>query len=500
MISTRRRLVFVPAIVFALCLPAAASARPEPVEATGSPGPKRPEIAERAFSIPSLGLSVHLPEGAIVESSRLEGLRTSMVIRPPEAGVDWVMQIHNSASSDTSLTLTAVLDSIIEQQQNRTVARDARTGQSLGTFGRAFDRVNDLRLGGTPAQRVYIENTSSGEGAIIGYTVAQTAPGRFVIFQLDCPKPRFESGIRHLFETVVASAAFRDPAELGADRAAAVLAGDGFLKSLSTTDLEAALDEEPIFYRIYRPAPSGSSSDAEEVAWQRVQMRLGQLGELNPRKAKDSWSTEEREFGYLVRSDARSFVDGTLLDSEGIFFLSRDRLNERSTIRNVVTRGRDSQQLTLTIVRRDRRMSVLTDQTGQPPRTVEYDLPKDGYLSRVELYLLPRLVTAANFPAAMGFYIYDTSLGKVTLRRESFASDGGAWTQSTLFTEDITTPIVTTLDRQGRIIRQQLTNGQIMEPIEQDRLKRLWDSKQLPTPQANPDAPAKAPPRRKSGG
>lgn len=498
-------------LLFCLCLASSVAVGASALAQTGStpdgrggsgaaparseaPAPSRPDLAERPFSIPSLGLSLHLPQDSVIESSRIEGMKTSIIVRPPEAKAAWVMQIHNSASSDTSLTLGAVVDSIIAQHQNRRIARDPASGRNVGSYVRAFDRVNDLHLGEIPAQRVYFDTPSEPSEPVTGYTVMQTGPGRFVIIQLDCPRERFETGIRHLYEMVAASVTARDTTEVNVDRAAAIRAASALLESAAAEDLEACLDEEPVFYRVYRAAPTGSSSDAEELAWQRIHMRLGQLGELNPRKGKEHWSTEEREFGYLVRADARSLMGGALLDSEGVFFLSRDRAQERWTIRNVVRRGEQTQHLTLTVVRRDRRMTVLTDETGQPPKTLEYNLPEQGYVSKVETYLLPRLVALKNMPANLAFYTYDAGLGKVALRRETFALANAAastWEQQTRFTEDVTIPVVTSLDPRGRILRQQLSDGQIMEPIEQERLKRLWEGKSLPLPEPGPRQPVR---------
>ncbi|HVZ94024.1 MAG TPA: hypothetical protein VG797_05900 [Phycisphaerales bacterium] len=443
------------------------------------------QLAEKPFTIPSLGLSIHLPEGAIIESSRLEGLRTSVIVRPPETKAQWVIQLHNSVSSDTGLTLESVMNSIVDQHKQRRVARDPKTGRDLESYISTIGKTDDLRLGDIPARRVYLGIANDPAEPVTGYTVLQTGAGRFVIIQLVCPFEAFENGVKHLYEMAVASATIRDPEESGSDRAAAILAGDAFLRSINASDFESCFDPEPVFYRVYRPATTGSASDAEEIAWQRIQMRLGQLGELSPSKRKETWSTEEREFGYVVRADARTFLEGTLLDSEGVFFLSRDRAAERWTIRNVVTRqgAAGQQHLTLTVVRRDRRMTVLTDQSGQPPSTVEYDLPEQGYISKVESYFLPRFAVVKNTAANFAFYNYDTSLGKVVLRRESFSSpQSGAWEQATLHTEDSAAPMLTTLDAQGRIIRQRLGQGQFMEPIDQDRLKSLWEHKELPTP------------------
>lgn len=463
-------------------------------------------ISQQAVSFQNLGLSIHLPEDSLIQSTSMEGMRSSIVVRPPEGAANWVIQLHNSLSSDPDLSPTTVIDDIIQQWRRTRLAKDACTGDEVGSYVRVFGRMDDLVIGDAPARRVYLDVPSEPAVPVTGFTVIQTGPSRFVIAQLDSPRQAFDGGARHLYETVVASARFVDQSAAASDRAALVLAGDAFIQSTNAEDLEACLAEAPEYFRVYRPSPTGVASDAEEVAWQRIQLRLGQLGELSPEKSKDGWGSDEREFGYLARVDARSFVQGSILDSEGIFYLSRDRLRERWSIRNVVSKGESRQFLTLTAVRRDRRMTILTEQSGQAPRQLDYDLPEQGYLSKVELYVLPRLIARREAALALGFYVYDPALGKLTLRREIFSrtegptSDpaSGGWRQETFYSEDALSPAVALLDPVGRILRQDMGEGKISEPIEQARLQQIWkDLNPAPASQPPPVGQRRPSPRQR---
>src|SRR5262249_41112791 len=91
-----------------------------------------------------------------------------------------------------------------------------------------------------------------------------------------------------------------------------------------------------------------------------------------------------------------------------------------------------------------------------------------------------RLVTRADVPGVFGFYAYDSSLAKMTLRRDTFAKEeGGRWSLVSLPTEN-SQPVKTNLDAAGRITRRELPDSQVVEPIDQPSLKRIWAAKNLP--------------------
>lgn len=428
------------------------------------------------YTIPSLGLTFLLPEDSLVDLNGLAGGSTRVTIRPQGDMQPWVIQVHNSISRDTGLTLQTALDNIIAQRKQGRTGIDQK-GNAF-PLTRDFDRIDNLELAGMKAQRVYLNVPTDPSAPTTGYTVFQTGPGQFVIFQLDCVTADFPA-IRTLYESLVASAAFRDPSEVSADRSGALAAGESFLSHLTDADFEAVLDAQPTYFRVYTPAPSGAPGDASEIAYQRIQARKGQAGELDPRKPKDRWTQADREFGYLVRIEARSLSMGGVIDTVSVFFLSRDRKNELWSITMEVRKDKGREQWVETGIRRAERLTVKTVKAGAEPVSVDYALPS-AYISRVEAFLLPRLVARVGVAASLGFYGYESSLGKLTLRRETFdKEDGGRWALKSQSSEN--SPVVSsTLDSAGKLVKRLLAEGQIMEPIDQPRLKKLWSDKKLP--------------------
>jgi len=451
---------------------------PAPRSGPSQQAPSRLALATDApFEIPSLGLSIYLPEESGVDMSRLEGGRTTVIIRPLGADQTWVFQVHNSISSDRTLTLGTAVDNIVSQRQSLRVLRD-RQGNTVSQV-RAFDRVDNLVAAQHPAQRVYLDVPADPSVPVSGYTLFHTGPGQFVIFQMDCAAPIFPK-VRELYEMLVASAQFRDPDELNSDRAAALLAGEALLKRLEPADFDAVMDDAPRFLRVYTPAPSGAAGDAAEVAYQRVQARKGQAGELDPEKKKTSWKGADKEEGWLLRIEARSLAQDSVVDTVSSFFLSRDRRRELWSILMVVRRGKDREAWTETGIRRDDNLTVKTARTGAEPTSVDWSpLPK-AYLSRVECLLLPRLVARKDIPGIFGFYTYESALAKMTLRRETCSKETtGAWTISSQQSEN-SQPLAGTYDASGWLIRRVAADGTIVEPSDLARLRRIWADKKLP--------------------
>lgn len=460
-----------------LSAPRASEANP-PAPSGGSGVTVAPDlITDAPYEIPSLGLSVFLPKDSLVDLSRVQGGRTSVMVRPQGTEMPWVVQIHNSVSSDHGLTLKVAMDNIISQRQGQFTRRlaNGRTESLVRVFG----RTEELTIGPYPAERVYVDVPSRQDVPVTGYTLFQTGPGQFVIFQIDCLTSAFPA-LQTMYETMVATVQFRDPTELHADRAAAILAGKALLQQFNSSDLKAALDPEPRFYRLYKPAGSGAASDAQEVGYQRIQARLGRAGDLDPGKPQSSWTAADRQPGYIVRIDARTLSLDAVIDSVSIYFLSDDRNTELWSNTMEVRTDRASERWVETGIRRENRLTVKTVRSGAEPTQVDWSPTPDGYISRVEAYLLPRLVVQADTPGSFGFYSYESALGKMTLRRDSYErSPTGAWT-ATLQQSENSPPMSSSLDAEGRLLRRQLPDGTVVEPTDAQRLRRIWKDKKLP--------------------
>ncbi|TVQ33282.1 MAG: hypothetical protein EA376_02790 [Phycisphaeraceae bacterium] len=444
------------------------------------------ELIDQPVLIQSLGMSIRLPVGASYNTDRMTGGQASFSMVASDN--TWRMILHSPSSSDLTLNPESVADNLIDElRQSRSQMEQDRRGQrQVGSAVEILDRSVELNINDFPAARFYARIPGNVGGATIvsGYTIFQVGAGRFAILQMDCMEAEYTRA-RAAYETVVATAEFRDPADMAAERAAGVRAGNALLSSLNRSDLEAALLDQPAFYRLYRPAPTGARADAEEIAYQQIDMRMGRRGELDPRKPVRRWTQADHEPGFIVTIIGR-FLDGSRhVDSESIFFLSLDRDAEAWALRMVVREGRSETGWTETGVRSGGDIKVTIDQPGQTPVLKQWRKPAEAYLSQVESYLLPRILAQRSAATIFNFYRYQSSTAEIALRRDILEplndadDEDGAWRLRSRPDENSPEEI-SILSADGELIRRQLANGGVMEPIELEALRRLWKSKDLP--------------------
>lgn len=463
-------------------------------------------LAAEPVALGNLGLTLYIPEGASVQTEEIPGGVVKMIVQPEDG--TWVLQVYNSKSKNKQLTPAQALDAIIRQVvEAGPVSIDVRDGERY-VRREAVDRMDDLRIltaegePGPRAARAYIVDrrdiiTESGFPPT-GYTVMELAPGEFVTLQLDCLPEHFERA-RQVYETVIATAVAADPDKQARERSLELTTGQAFLESITRDDLDQMMEDKdapPRWFRIYEPATSGSPSDAKEIGYQRLEVRLGQLGELDTTKPKHEWTRDERTYGYLVILEARtlgtptaSAPKGEVIDHTDVgarFFLSRDRDDEYWTIALDLRAEGNRYRVTQTLIREGDRITVYTLRGNEPREAAEYKVAPEHYLSAVERVLLPRLVADrakddAGAAFNLGFYTYDSTRSSVAYRSEHFERrPGGGWQQTTVpFKGSV--PWTSTLDREGRLINQALPPNRTIERIELRELHELWKSKGLPT-------------------
>ncbi len=445
------------------------------------------ELAEQPLDAPGLNLSVRLPVGCVYETTGI-GTETRVSVKSsddPKANA-WLLQIYASLTRDAALTTAGVLDSIGTQRQSAETTINPKTRRRMKV--RMFDRVDNLVIGGEPASRAYFDIPEDAAAPVTGYTVFNPAPGTFVIFQFDCPSGNVARD-RPAIETAIATAVFRDQQAENARRKEGVQAGASLLSTLNAQELDAAALAEPLLLRLFKPGAGADGGDLE-IGYQKLTIRKGQLGEVAAGD-KTKWTRDQREFGYLVKIEARGLIyrEGApggepqaVLDSVSTFWLSSDRANETGSVINAMKRGKGTDTYVQNIVRRAGRLTVQSTGPGAPPDAKDYDKLPEAFINRVELTMLPRLVAARAEPALFNFYCYDFTASKITLRRDEFtkSADGAGWTWTSRPYEAQPDRIVTTdLDVRGNLIRR-TADGVTTEPIKPEALRTLWEGRKLP--------------------
>jgi hypothetical protein len=468
----------------------AASASGQPPARGATPGVV--PLAEEPFRIQSVGLSIRLPEGASTEAQRA-GDRSLVRVNPSD--LTWLMNIDTPQSRDGTLVPSKVADQVLKEILDSFGVPlrklDPNKGleiENIETTGIVLERTDALVIPGskTPGARFYVKvPRGAGETAAIrGYTVFQIGPGRFVTFDLATTEPEFARAKR-CYETSLATVTFDDANALAMSRGAAVEAGITLMSQLTPDALRSIIESRgETWYRIYKEAPTKSDADATELGYQRVRAWVGQRGELDPGKEKSRWQSADRQQGFLVLIEGRSLVDGSVVDSRGVYFMTPDRSEETWSLQMAFRKaGRKNPETWLeTGARSASSMSVTVNGVGQAAKQARPVVPEQGYVTLVESMVLPQVMIRAGESREYGFYMYQSEFGNVRLRRDvsaEVADAPGTWRITTRMTED-KEPRVSLYRSSGELISTRHPDGTIMEPTTFQRLVDLWRRKGLP--------------------
>lgn len=437
---------------------------------------------------PGLGISIRLPDLALIETATM-GATQTINVRAPDAS--WSLAIEEHVVRDSRMTAAQVSAQVIRDlQASRTaIAADDSGRPLIGSQAIILDQRNDARIGGREAAKFYARvPRADGEKIALGHAVVAREPGRFLALSLRTTPDELDRA-RRVFDAVIETVVFPDAADVAADRAAAVRAGNEFLARLAQQDFDAALPREARWFRIYRPASTGAPGDATEVAYQRVEVKRGTRAEIAARRAPDE-PEPAGETGYIARVVARYVEPGRVVDIDSAFFASVSGLagvgeqtdEEAWSVRMGIREGADSSVWTETGARQGNRLTVRITAPGAPPTEKQWLAPERGYIAQTLTHLLPRLLARQALPIACGFYAYTSTAQEVTLRRESLepAPSGGGWVLRTRIGEGVAERI-TLLSREGDILRIETGDGTIVEPVQIEALQKLWKSKGLPT-------------------
>lgn len=443
-------------------------------------------FGERPLRLPSVGLTVKVPEDATAESS-MAGEAASAQIIPDDQ--TWMIDIQTPRTGVRDATPRSVADEIIQQvlAASGTIYLD---GQAAAVRGRVMERADNLVLPGGEASRFYLEiHGERGQPSTVrGYTVFKVSADRFVTFDLRAAMSEF-SKARRIYETVVGTATFADATAVEAGRKAAIEAGLRLFAELDSATIESIIARNTErWQRRFIPSSTGARADDEEEGYTRLRCRVGRRGELDPTRRPANWRLEERQEGIIFEMDARVLMGKQIIDSKSIFFMTRDRNEEAWNVRVAVRQGKDIKQFTEIGFRNGSDLTIRIE--GGDGATLKPELRgnplETGYVNRVEAYLLPQFMVALGVPTEFGYYSWNTAAGKVTLRRDLLEQPSGApgaWKLTTRLAED-DSPVVSYYNAKGDFVRSEIVRSDgkmvVTEPIELNALVQLWRSKKLP--------------------
>jgi hypothetical protein len=451
--------------------------QPAPPATVYNPAPV--ELSLDPWKLDSVGLTMYLPVDTIAQASSLAST-ASVQITPKDT--TWLINIQTPRTINTDTTPAEICDGVVTERFKavgevyiKPEDDSGRRGELVGMIGKLIEPRKTIRINGFDTERVYFSvpgNTPKAPDVVHGLTVFRTAPGQFVIFELVTTAPVFEKA-RSVYEATVATATFEDPTKILLTRAAGIAAGRRVLEAMTPADLRALLSGPERWERCYRPASSGADSDAKELGYRRIITRVGRPGELGMGNGPE---------GYIVQMDARMLENGLTVDSSAAYFVSMDFETEFWTIRNAIRRERKVETLTERGARMGMSMVVQLEGSGLPKQEVRPVFQSDGYISRAMATILPQILVKSKVAADFGFYGYQSDEMTVCYRRESLEQPvdrPGLWKLTTRLSEK-KPPMVSYFNGKGELMRTEMPDGSVWEPITKDKLVQLWKSKGLP--------------------
>lgn len=437
-----------------------------------------------AFNLDEVGLTIRVPVGFRVESTRIGETRTAQFI-PADAG--WVMNIQTPRTERGQTTLADAADQTIRLLQGSVGVLDPEQKVVLETRARILDRTSNLVINERRAERFYISLPRADDVQLVkGYTIFQPSPNQFVVFELIVPETKFGEA-RGVYETCVATARFEHAELVSQDRGLAIRTGQELLRTVVAADYDRWMDGRERWFRLHRPAASGAAIDAEEIGYRGVRFWKGPRGEIDPRKNKIAWTRADRQQGYLASVRGRVMTPQGPADSEAIYFMAPDRSEEAWCIRMAVrdrASGRELVTASELGARTGHDLSIVIEQSGQAPKTLQPYFKSDGYINQIDMLLLPRVFADKNVQSDFAFYGYQPQLEGVTMRRDHVTKSGRGtntvWTVESKVAEDVAAQ-TGVYDHRGELLRVTTGDGLVWEPTEIEALQRLWQQKGLPT-------------------
>ncbi|MCK6475572.1 MAG: hypothetical protein L6Q35_01935 [Phycisphaerales bacterium] len=339
-----------------------------------------------------------------------------------------------------------------------------------------------------PAEQFFLSIPGkNADPSVRGFTVVKTGASQFVVFELLTTASQFQR-VKDIQTVLLHAATIGDPEAIALERAAAINAGTLLFEKLSNQDFDAIVAASPERWeRRFRPSPTKATMDEEELGYRRIKVWKGRRGELNTKANASRFSEAENQEGYLVRIDARLLERGDIIDSQSVFFVTPDRQEEDWTVSlkvQTMANGRPTgkpQVYTEIGAKRGKKLSVNVTGGGNGS-VIEPLIETNGYISRVESYLLPQVLIRTGLPGDYGFYVFQSDTGNIRLRRDLVSQPADrpdAWVIETRLNEDARKQ-VSVYTSTGTLISSTLPDGTAWEPTQLDRLAKLWRTKGLP--------------------
>lgn len=432
------------------------------------PAKAPPKLADTVIEIESLGLSLRLPENALVTKKPQEAQR--LIVEANDRG--WIGTLEILESSSESQTAKSVLDRLVEQTRTYDTKMRITDQQSLTVDGKDVEFA---------VARLNLRSGNDRFTEVRAFGVMKPSPKMFAIYGVRGDGSKSDEIIELALATI-RSIEFEDPAKRAEQVAKGIAAMEGVLGTITEQTYRQAIAPDS-WYRVYEQDGEGRT---QEIAFYRVQESIGPKSAVG---AGSSSTTTSAEQGLLVRQIARYVSPESgepaalVVEIENEAWSSLDRKSEMWSTRQIIYRKHQagfevSSRSTITGVRDHGRISVSVTTSDQNTPDPTFTVPT-AYLAQSEQHMLYRLLV----PRGTGtYYLYQFRPQTLDLkRREEVITEEGNFFKIESRPDPIEAPTIKTVDERGRILKMVDANGQITEPTTPQEVQRLWKAAGLPT-------------------
>ncbi|HHN78775.1 MAG TPA: hypothetical protein ENK11_08920, partial [Phycisphaerales bacterium] len=354
-----------------------------------APDPSQVTLADTPLVLEAIGLEFFPEAGSNAYTQTLGGLVTSTLALSDNTSS---VSVQRRTTSRDDLSLVEIEGSILERALKlpESITGITIDEQVESRSGRFLGRSPAIPAAGRIVRPFYVLLKDETTTPYRGFAVLKLSASDFVLFQLFTDEAHFEKA-RNTFEIMLTTAKPIETEALNSELAEAVRAGVERLASLSPQAYDDVVNDFPDqFERIYRPAPGGAQADEKEVGYRRVRAWIGSKSDLTDAKPHHDGKGD----GYILRIDGLVLLDdGRRADSRGVYYLSRDRRQEAWSVTMAIRSDNAEPEVWNELgARAGKSMSVQINEAGRSTRTFRPAIEGEGYISRLESYLLPQLL------------------------------------------------------------------------------------------------------------
>jgi len=431
-------------------------------------------LEARAAAIESLGMTLHLPKGAVFARD-MQSATPAFVLDDQQDPPRYRCRLSILVPSELDATCESLVSDHLHAMQDR--------GQKPTIL------ANELLPCGERDGRLFYASVRLDETttAITGWYLVQMAPSQFLVCSVVSSSLDFPP-VRTTLRDFFASWDFADRDALAVRQVERLKAGSELLERIDPARLRAAASPTARWFRIHRLDADGRPA---EIGYMTLSSRPGLRGEVDPSRDPQRFAGIDRDEGLLTEIQSRtvlSIKDGAFTDTAARFWTAWDRQSESWSAIATDRIGKKARSFAETGLRPPPTaaqplpvLHVMTTSARIPDGTeLEWEPDPRYYLSQGELWHLGRLLPRdGSFTGEFGMAAYDGRLAQLPIRQDRWSPDGKRWMLESQPGRD--KPVERSwFDADGLLVKRVEADGTTTELSTQDDIKARWKAAGLP--------------------